>query len=227
MDPSQQKAYWNDRIGSWDSSVYRRRGAEPWIERLAAPFRGNLRERKAYALDALVRAAPRRVLELGCGTGELFASLPAGTPRERYVGVDISAVAVEQARERARGAAAGVSPEFVASSLRELDPSRYDDADFVVALGLLPYITDDEVGVLARLLRGRRFLFDFHQAGRTPWNLMHAFYRRVAGHPFYRMHTDDGLSRRLRAEGLERFEIVHRGHITFVQDLPRGEPGRA
>jgi SAM-dependent methyltransferase len=219
MDPSQQKEYWDARIASWDSSAYARRGAVPWIERLAGPFRGDLRERKAYALRAIAEVAPRSLLELGCGTGELFASLPADTPVQRYVGVDVSPVAVQQARARAAAAAGRLVPEFVASPLSELDPDAYADFALVTAMGLLPYLTDGEVDVLARLLRGKRFLFDYHRAGASVWNALHFCYRRVAGHPSYRMHSDAGIAGLLRERGVEGVTLRRHGHLSFVQRL--------
>jgi SAM-dependent methyltransferase len=217
MEPDEQRAYWNKRIAAWDSSTYGRTRALPWIERVAGLFRANLRARQAHALDALRQAAPSRVLELGCGTGELFFGLQPRSSLERYVGVDISSVAIEQALARPTGA--GIVPQFVCSSLQDLDPTLFADFDFVLALGLWPYLTDPEVSILAGLIRGKRFLLDYHLAGGTLWNLMHAYYRSVAKHPFYRMHSDRGISQLLRANGVDAFSIVHHRGIAFVQHL--------
>lgn len=221
MDPEQQRAYWNGRIAAWDSSTYRKGRSLPRIERLASLFRGNLRARRTYALDVIKRAAPRKLIEVGCGTGELFASLPAATTIERYVGIDISAVAIEQARTREVESGLRGRSEFIASSARNLEPSRYGDFDFVLMLGLLPYLTDDEFETAAGLIRGKSFLLDYHSAEPSVRNLMHWFYRRLAKHPFYRMHSDERVSNLLRENGVGTFELVHHRGLSFVQHLER------
>jgi len=48
---------------------------------------------------------------------------------------------------------------------------------------------------------------------------MHGYYRRVAKHPFYRMHTDEGMSNVLRENGVEVLDLVHHHRVAFVQHL--------
>jgi SAM-dependent methyltransferase len=219
MDPEQQKTYWDNRIVSWDSSIYGKQRPLPWIERLASPFRGNLRARRQYAVDLITRLAPASILEIGCGTGELAAGLPPGGPLRRYVGIDISPVAIDQARTRDYAHLKHL-PEFVSSATRDLDPKAYAGFDFVLMLGLMPYLTDDEFETAANLIRGKNFLFDYHHAGASPWNLMHWGYRQIARHPFYRMHSDEAMLGLLRQHGVNDVELVHHRGIAFVQQLP-------
>ncbi|MFI7673237.1 amino acid adenylation domain-containing protein [Actinophytocola sp. NPDC049390] len=85
----------------------------------------------AWLDDAVARVRrlrPRRVLDVGCGTG-LFLEKLAGEC-ERYVGTDFSAAALESARKRAE--VAGLGPDQVdlrmlaADALGELAGERFD-----------------------------------------------------------------------------------------------------
>jgi len=220
MRPEQQREYWNRRISSWDSSTYRRGGRKPAVEVLAGLFRANLRKRKALALDTIAQAAPRSLLELGCGTGELFASLPADSGVERYLGVDISAPAIARAQQRAAPMAT-----FVESAILDLEPDDYREFDFVLGLGLLPYLTDEEVDRFTRIVRGKSFFFDFHIAGPSVRNALHWFYRRAAGHAFYRMHRDADVALLLQAQAIDAFELVHRSGLGLVRHIEPGDRG--
>ena len=81
----------------WDPGQYRRYGDER-----ARPF---------FDLLARVAAAdPRLVLDLGCGPGELTATLAERWPDADVIGVDSSAAMIESARS---GAQRDGRPSFV------------------------------------------------------------------------------------------------------------------
>lgn len=73
---------------------------------------------------------PPRVLDLGCGTGELFAYLRASGRPARYVGVDLHGAAVARARQR-HPAATFVHADMLAGG------GPQGDFDLVVACGAL------------------------------------------------------------------------------------------
>jgi SAM-dependent methyltransferase len=221
MSGSGQKEYWNDHIEAWDASAYEQAAPLPWLERLATPFRGHLRERRNYAVGAILRTAPRAILELGCGTGELLGSLPAGFGLERYVGVDVSCVAIEKARSRRYAPTLASEPEFLVSSIDAFDPAPYRDFDMVLALGLTPYLENDELEKLVSLVADRPFLLDYHASGVSLQNLLHWVYRRLVGFPFYRLFAADEIAAIVRGAGVADFEIVRHQRLSFVQRLPR------
>ncbi|GAB7189601.1 trans-aconitate 2-methyltransferase [Kineococcus sp. NUM-3379] len=86
----------------WDPAAYLRHAGErarPWVDLLAR-----------------VRVAePRLVVDLGCGAGNLTATLPARWPGARVVGVDASAEMLARAR-------AGAALEWVEADLRTWRP---------------------------------------------------------------------------------------------------------
>lgn len=99
--------------------------------------------------DAIPFERTMYVLSLGCGLGDYELALASDV--ERIVAVDLSAVAVEEARRRARNR--GVDTvEFRAASLNDLSfpPATFD---VVVALGTLHHLSDVERGRLLSRLR--------------------------------------------------------------------------
>ena len=87
-----------------------------------------------------------KVVDLGCGTGDVLEHLPASI---RYVGVDISPVYVELARQRF-----GDRAVFLVGTARtflDKPDSELTDADLMVCNGLLHHLDDDEVLDVLRL----------------------------------------------------------------------------
>lgn len=70
--------------------------------------------------------AERRMLDVGCGAGELALAIARGNPRAKVVGVDISAELVAAARERG---ASLTNVDFV-----EADAAHWQPADFAPEL---------------------------------------------------------------------------------------------
>jgi SAM-dependent methyltransferase len=110
--------------------------------------------RATFVRDHLKPRPGDRVLDLGCGPGDLLAHLPACD----YVGVDLDPgyVAAAKARYGERGSFRCEPAETVA----ELEPGSFD---LVVASGLLHHLTDAQavatLDVARRALRpGGRFV---------------------------------------------------------------------
>jgi SAM-dependent methyltransferase len=97
------------------------------------------------AVAAVVEAAPRRVLEVGCGWGELAEWIGRATGAE-VIAVDLSSRMVDLARERG-----------VDSRLGDVQDLQFDDGEFDVAVAawMLYHVPDLAAGIaeLARVLR--------------------------------------------------------------------------
>jgi ubiquinone/menaquinone biosynthesis C-methylase UbiE len=213
-----QREYWQDRIIDWEKACYDGDsvGSLPWIERLANHFRGAVRYRRQLGFDFVARRPRRQLLELGCGSGAFALTLVKEDVVQRVVGVDISSAAVQLARQKA--AAAGVSDRvtFLASDLDQLDFATLGDFDYVIGLGLTPYLTDREFERFCRALGDSAFLFDFHRKGVTFTNAAHAFFRLVKGHPFYRRYTQKELAHLLETYGVKNVRWGAKNGVEYV-----------
>lgn len=94
------------------------------------------RDRPFFDLTARIAASsPRRVVDLGCGTGALTAALAARWPGAQVTGVDSSADMMEQA-----GALEGAPPnlEFIRSRIEDWEPGA--GTDVVVSNAALQWV---------------------------------------------------------------------------------------
>lgn len=124
---------------------------DPWAS--ASP-RFRYQHRKYDTVASLIPAAPYgRALDIGCGTG-LFTEKLARTARE-VVGIDVSSVAVDIARTRAKRV---TNLDFMQADVRDV-PSSWDGSfDLVTILDTLYYLPppiDDDLlkGLASRLSR--------------------------------------------------------------------------
>jgi SAM-dependent methyltransferase len=108
-------------------------------------------------LHGIACADPRtaRVLELACGAGANLAGIAAAEPGVRALGVDLSVVAIDRARETA-GAAGLTNVRFEVADVRALVDARLGTFDYVIAHGL--YAWSDEAVRSATLAAVRAHL---------------------------------------------------------------------
>ena len=115
----------------WDPGQYQRYGDER-----ARPF---------FELLARVAATdPKLVLDLGCGPGDLTATLAERWPDADVTGVDSSAAMIESARS---GAQRDGRPSFVLADIRDWEPAS--PADILISNAVLQWLPD-QLDVLAR-----------------------------------------------------------------------------
>lgn len=129
-------------------SIYReRRTASGWnVAAVDLEVLSYMRE----LLTAAAVISPARILELGCGMGNL--SIPLSASGYRVVGIDVAPTAISVARERA--AAAGSRAEFHVADLTKCNPFiETADFDCVVDGLCLHCIIGADRGALLRLVR--------------------------------------------------------------------------
>ncbi|HLU27826.1 MAG TPA: class I SAM-dependent methyltransferase [Glycomyces sp.] len=107
---------------------------------------------------ALAAARPRRIVDIGCGWGELLLRLAAALPEAVATGVDVDAELLERGRSNAAERGLGARVSFVESR-----GERWSEpADLVVCVGS-SHVFDDTVSALRELHRlvepGGRLLF--------------------------------------------------------------------
>lgn len=110
---------------------------------------GNKSFRDKWVRDHVKPQPHQRILDIGCGTGDILEVLKAYQPQVQYVGVDISATYIETARTRF-----GNGGTFMCGYLDETMLQKLGMFDIVLMQGLLHHITDAEAIGFIRLLAG-------------------------------------------------------------------------
>lgn len=90
----------------------------------------------ATAMNFLRADAGHRLLDIGCGPGDLLEILPEGT---EYVGFDLSETYIAAARERH-----GSRGSFFVGDVGEVDLGELGQFDRVLAKGVLHHLSDEE-----------------------------------------------------------------------------------
>ncbi len=120
--------------------------------------------------------APRRVLDLGTGSGCILLTLLAEWPQARGVGVDISAAALEVAAENARSLGVAGRAELVTG-----DWCAGLDGQFGLIVSNPPYIAADELAGLAPEVRLHEPLAALCSTGDLGGDGLDAYRRIAAG----------------------------------------------
>jgi SAM-dependent methyltransferase len=174
------------------------------------------------AVEAIAEAQPRRVLEVGCGWGELAARVAAETGAE-VVAVDVSPRMVELARQRGVDARVGDVQQL------ELADGEFDCA---LAAWMLYHVPDLERGIaeLARVLRpgGRLALATWDP---EPDSFTRALFSSIAeagavpppslppGPPFFQYAPDPEFVGLLSGAGLVDVSVSSIAFTHHVDDL--------
>lgn len=117
--------------------------APGWYE--AVQFFMRAKESRRAFVDRYVQPKPGdRILDVGCGPGELLRYLPDG----EYFGFDPNAKYIERARRTF-----GSRGRFFAKEFEESDATRLAPVDIVVVSAVLHHMSDDQARSLFSLLR--------------------------------------------------------------------------
>ncbi len=162
------------------------------------------------AKELVALAAPRRILEVGCGAGELAGELlgPAGATEQgalEYLGTDVSADEIAKARARYPGRA------FETGSVYEL-PVADGSYDLVIACEILEHLEDP-----GRALREIERVCNRHVLFSVPWEPVWRLLNVVRGKYLSRLgdtpgHVQHFSRRAIRGLVASSFEAVAERH---------------
>jgi len=103
--------------------------------------RRSSQEKRFGALAALGAFDGARLLDVGCGFGDLLAWLRARGVQPRYTGLDLTAPMIERCRKRFRERCAEGSARFVVGDALGWQPDG--EYDYVIASGIFGYHAKD------------------------------------------------------------------------------------
>jgi len=160
------------------------------------------------AVDEVARLSPRRVLEIGCGTGLLVARLARGC--EVYRAMDYSLAAVQQVEALCRQDPALAHVEVVQQAADDLRGCPEASFDLVILNSVVQYFADAEylLRVLASAVRvvapgGHIYVGDVRNQA-----LLTAFHASVALHRSPPAITRDELRRRVALRSAAERELL-------------------
>ncbi|UXB20677.1 class I SAM-dependent methyltransferase [Stenotrophomonas maltophilia] len=131
--------------------------SHPAVYDLLQNLLGARRSRERLIRDHIRPREGDYILDIGCGTGELFSQMPPGI---RYIGFDLSPAYIDAARERF-----GDRGRFECMDVADYEVSheQKQKADLVLAIGILHHLDDSHARALMRtahaaLKPGGRFI---------------------------------------------------------------------
>ena len=225
--PSNGSNFWDDRILRWEAGRYD--GHLPVslgpAELLASLFPRPTHDRQRLAIELLTPFIGNyEVLEIGCGTGRMARRfIEAGC--KAYSGIDHSSVAVEAAWRRHGNDGLTSRIRFEVRAANEI-PTIGEE--IVVSLGILDWLSDQELEELFRRQGSRHFFHSFSERSGNLLQIGHRFCRAVdrllrprAVRPRY-MTADHliGLMRPARNSQLTFYRDAALRYASFVSSLP-------
>lgn len=150
-----QMDFWNGEVG------------QRWLS-LEAQIEALNRSVTDYLLEKAVRQGPRRILEVGCGSGGLALQLASHLPASEVVAIDLSEPMLARARQRAAGYG---NLTFLQADAQTADlPGPFDL--ILSSFGVMFF--DDPVAAFANIRRaakrGSHLLFaTFGSVASNPW----------------------------------------------------------
>ena len=170
MSDTDSREFWDRKILRWEEDKYA--PATNAIGRLVDVNR-SLKMRMRLAERILSQTVRNRtVLEIGCGTARLLPTIIA-CGATKYIGVDVSGLAIDRARLRAEDVGGNASIELYqgdVTSLSETSP------DLCFSLGLLDWLDPERIAEMNRRIQCRYYFHSFSERRRSVQLLLHRMY---------------------------------------------------
>lgn len=158
-------AFWDRKIIEWDNERY--------LKHFLPMMTGSVNNRMLIAFHLLKKfSRDKIVVEAGCGTARLMPLLLESGAR-KYIGIDFSDCAIEAAKERAKAQGLLSRVDLICEDITNLKTIK---ADLLFSLGLLDWLTDDEIGSLLKNIETRFYLHSFSEKRMNVQQFAHRLY---------------------------------------------------
>lgn len=214
-DAGRARSYF-DRLAPEYDRAFRRQARTPLNALVNRAFRSATFEERMRLFEGRFAARGlqgKRVLDLGCGSGQV--SLLAAALEAHVHAVDISPRMLEIARDSARRAGL----ETISFEEGDVMTAELPPADLVLLVGVVEYYADYE-GLIARSAAAAREALVVCHTTRVPYRmLLRKLLFRLEGSSVY-FHPMDDLVRAAEAAGLRLTERIDR-HAFSILELER------
>ncbi len=172
------KDFWENKILTWEEGRYEPRKSKGSIlERIADASSRSLRYRIRTGVELLApHIKDKAVYEIGCGSGlvaQRFIELGA----KSYHGIDIATTAIEIAKKRQQEQGWSDKITFAVDNVRDMAPIK---ADVVFSLGVLDWLTDEELDIMFRKQGKAEYLHAIAEKRNSPSQWAHRAYVQVS-----------------------------------------------
>lgn len=214
-----QSDYWNKKLIRWEQNVYENNTRnQNMLEKIANRFRGILKLRLETAEQLLEpHIKDKIVIDVGCGTGLLAFKL-ASKGAKKAIGIDISENAVALAKEKSKRLGLDAKCEFINLDVR--DPAaKIPVHDLIVGIGLIDYLSKQDLEILFSKIKGSKFLFSFPENKITLRELIHRVYLKLSRCPGYYKYARSEFDSILKNSGFKHWAYYDKENIRFVHNL--------
>lgn len=167
---SEPAKFWDKKILQWEKDKYSPKA----VLFINFDVNSSIKSRMQLARSILKKLVPgQAILELGCGSA-LLAEDILGFGAKKYVGVDISNVAVQAAKERLSHTEMGTKVEFLVSNISDILPMK---TDICFSLGLFDWLSPGEIALIQQKIETRFYFHTFSERKNfSPSQLLHRIY---------------------------------------------------
>ena len=214
MSATETQHFWDKKILHWETEKY----SDKRTMFFAFDINSSLKSRMSLARAILKQIAPgKTILELGCGSG-LLAESCISFGAEKYIGLDISSVAIQSAEQKLQTSAAKPKIKFIIGSASKMSLPQ---ADICFSLGLLDWLNLEEIQQLQKNTKCNFYFHTFSEKKRfSVSQFMHRIYvflkygYRSRGYvPKY--HKADELKTSLKSEKFSPPRFLRRPELSF------------
>jgi len=173
-----KQIFWQKKIIAWENARYHGEVKEQGlIEKIVRGGGSSIRERLAMFVEILKpHVRDKKILDLGCGSGFLFKELAQSGARE-FIGIDLAESAVERAKQLAAEHGYQDRSQFIHGDVARME---YPPFDIAVSLGLLDWLTDEELHMVFKKIRNKQFVMAIAKKQNSVEQWLHRGYVTVA-----------------------------------------------
>ena len=158
-----KKNFWNKKILIWEKNKYT---SKKYLD-----VNSSVKNRQLLASYLLSQISNgKKVLELGCGSGKLWDSM-CFTSFDKYIGVDFSDTAISTFQKKIDSVNNQKSVVFCQDCVSILKP-----IDIVFSLGLLDWLSLDQIEKIAKNYKDKWFFHSFSEKRKSFSQILHKLY---------------------------------------------------